>query len=284
MLPRLAGSSGASRLIYDESASDITVGRALLGRSNSVERPMEARWLTWGRSGFAVGVVVVLVVLGLENMALRPQWQEVEDGVNWAARAEGVTAVEVVPGSSGEAAGVRPGDILEAVNGLPVRSPADVVEQQHRASEGTRLSYLLLRLGSREALEVTLAPAPRGSSMYFVLACVGLFTLVVGAAVRVRRPRDPATLHFFWLCVAFFGAFTFSFNGPLDRLDWVFYWGDAVAQALLPPLLLHFMLVFPERPASARGSSRRLRPAARNSSSRCCIFRRWRSGPAGSSR
>jgi PAS domain-containing protein len=215
---------------------------------------MEARWLTWGRSGFAVGVVVVLVVLGLQNMALRPRWQEVEDGVNWAARVEGVTAVEVLRDSSGEAAGIRPGDILEAVNGSPVRTPADVVEHQHRASEGTRLSYLLLRLGSREALEVTLAPAPRGSSMYFVLACVGLFTLVVGAAVRVRRPRDPATLHFFWLCVAFFGAFTFSFNGPLDRLDWVFYWGDAVAQALLPPLLLHFMLVFPERPASVRGS------------------------------
>ena len=87
--------------------------------------------------------------------------------------------------------------------------------------------------------------------MYFVLASVGLFTLLVGAAVRVRRPRDQATLHFFWLCVAFFGAFTFSFNGPFDRLDWVFYWGDAIATPLLAPLLLHFMLVFPERPASA---------------------------------
>jgi len=144
-----------------------------MARSNSVERPMEARWLTWGRSGFAVGVVLVLVVLGLENMALRPKWQEVEDGVNWAARLEGVTAVEIVPGSAGEAAGIRPGDVLEAVNGSPVRSPADVIDQQHRASEGTRLSYLLLRLGSREAREVTLTPAPRGSSMYFVLACVG---------------------------------------------------------------------------------------------------------------
>src|SRR5204863_6208496 len=55
--------------------------------------------------------------------------------------------------------------------------------------------------------------------------------------------------HFFWLCVAFFGAFSFSFNGPLDRLDWIFYWGDAIATPLLAPLLLHFMLVFPERPA-----------------------------------
>ena len=57
--------------------------------------------------------------------------------------------------------------------------------------------------------------------MYFVLAAVGLFTLLVGASVRLRRPRDQATLHFFWLCVAFFGAFTFSFNGPFDRLDWI---------------------------------------------------------------
>jgi two-component system NtrC family sensor kinase len=85
-----------------------------------------------------------------------------------------------------------------------------------------------------------------------VLAAVGLFTLLVGASVRLRRPRDQATLHFFWLCVAFFGAFTFSFNGPFDRLDWTFYWGDAVSMALLPPLLLHFTLVFPERPRQRR--------------------------------
>ena len=91
--------------------------------------------------------------------------------------------------------------------------------------------------------------------MYFVLAAVGLFTLLVGASVRLRRPRDQATLHFFWLCVAFFGVFTFSFNGPFDRLDWVFYWGDAIAFALLPPLLLHFTLVFPERPEPG-GSNR----------------------------
>jgi hypothetical protein len=200
---------------------------------------------------FAVSVVVVLLALGLENMALRAQWHEVEDGVCWCApSAEGVMAVEVAPGSTGEAAGIRRGDILEGVNGSPVRTPADVVEYYHRAQAGTHLSYLLSRRRSRQVLDVSLEPAPQANSIYFVLAWVGLFTLGVGAAVRVLRPRDPATLHFFWLCVAFFGAFTFSFNGPLDRLDWVFYWGDAVAQALLPPLLLHFMLVFPERPVS----------------------------------
>ena len=81
-----------------------------------------------------------------------------------------------------------------------------------------------------------------------MLAAVGIFTLLVGAAVRARRPTDQATLHFFWLSVAFFGVFTFSFSGRLDRVDWVFYWGDAIAMLVLPPLFLHFALVFPERP------------------------------------
>ena len=209
-----------------------------------------ASWLAWGRSAFAVAIVVVLVALGVANIALYTRWHEVEDGVLWGARPEGVTALEIAGGSAAAAAGIERDDVLLVVNGRPVETVSDVIEHQHRGQEGTRLSYTLLRLGRQQALTVLLAPAPRGSAMYFVLAAVGLFTLLVGASVRVRRPRDQATLHFFWLCVAFFGVFTFSFNGPFDRLDWIFYWGDAVAFALLPPLLLHFTLAFPERPSA----------------------------------
>ena len=54
--------------------------------------------------------------------------------------------------------------------------------------------------------------------------------------MRLGRPANQATLHFFWLCVAFFGALTFSYTGRLDRLDLVFYWGDTVARLLLPRL------------------------------------------------
>jgi len=210
--------------------------------------------LTWGRTAFAVVVVAVLITLGIANVAMYSRWHEVEDGVLWGSRAEGVTALDVSTGSAAAAAGIQRADVLVAVNGAPVQSPADVIEFQHRGKNGTRLSYTLLRLGTRQALEVSLAPSPHGSSMYFLLAAVGLFTLLVGASVRVRRPRDQATLHFFWLCVAFFGVFTFSFNGPFDRLDWIFYWGDAVAFAMLAPLLLHFTLVFPERGTLAPGT------------------------------
>jgi hypothetical protein len=112
----------------------------------------------------------------------------------------------------------------------------------------------VLRLGSRDVIDVRVAPIPGGPGiLYFLLAGVGTFTLLVGGAVRLRRPRDPATLHFLWLSVAFFGVFTFSFSGRLDRLDWVFFWADEVSILALPPLFLHFTLVFPER--SSRLSS-----------------------------
>ena len=221
----------------------------------NIADPVEARWLVWGRSVFAVTVVALLVALGIANVAMYSRWHEVEDGVLWSARAEGVTATEVAADSAAAGAGLVRGDLLLAVNGSPVQTPSDVVEYQHRGHAGTRLVYTLLRSGTRQPLEIALAPAPRGNSLYFVLAAVGLFTLLVGAFVRLRRPRDQATLHFFWLCVAFFGVFTFSFNGPFDRLDWAFYWGDAIAFALLPPLLLHFTMVFPARPHAERRRS-----------------------------
>ncbi len=221
----------------------------------NVASPLEHSWLVWAKSAFALTVVIVLLALGVANMATFGRWHEVEDGVLWGFRADAVTALEVAPGSAADAAGIQRGDVLLGVNGAPVQTPGDVVEYEHRAQVGTRLDYTLVRLGTRQGLQVSLAPTPRGSAMYFVLAAVGLFTLLVGASVRLRRPRDQATLHFFWLCVAFFGVFTFSFNGSFDRLDWVFYWGDTVAWALLSPLLLHFTLVFPERPAESLAST-----------------------------
>lgn len=212
----------------------------------------ETRWRSWGRSAFALTIAILLGSLGAANILTRAHWHEVEDGVLWQSRPEGVRAVEVAAGSAGSRAGIERDDLLLAVDGVAVETESDVVEHQHSAQPGKRVTYTLVRLGTQQVIEVVLAAAPRGSSMYYVLAAVGLFTLLVGASVRLKRPHDQATLHFFWLCVAFFGAFTFSFNGPFDRLDWVFYWGDAVAQALLPPLLLHFTLVFPQRPGAAR--------------------------------
>src|SRR5262245_60615003 len=73
--------------------------------------PVESPWLAWGRSVFALSVVAILLVLGAANIGTRARWQEVEDGVLWGPRAEGVTALEVARGSSAAAAGIQRGDV-----------------------------------------------------------------------------------------------------------------------------------------------------------------------------
>ena len=208
----------------------------------AASQPNAAGWFA------ALAVVLVLLGLGLANIYVRATWHEVEDGVLWVSRPDGVTAAELAHRAPAAKAGVRRGDVLLAIDGRPVESPADVVAAAHAGNAETALTYTLLRLGSREIVQVRLAPIPQGNSfLYFILAAVGIFTLMVGAWVRLRRPGDQSSLHLFWLTVAFFGVFTFSFSGRFDRLDWLFYWADMVAVLALAPMLLHFTLVFPDR-------------------------------------
>jgi two-component system, NtrC family, sensor kinase len=212
-------------------------------------------WNRWTRPALLVVVMSVLLCLGAANIATRATWHEVEDGVLWTAGSGGLLVSEIARRSPAERSGLKAGDVLIAIDDHPVQDTADVVAVLHAAHRDQTLRYTMLRLGTREVIDVRVAPVPTGpGALYFVLAAVGIFTLLVGGAVRLRRPRDPATLHFFWMAVAFFGVFTFSFSGRLDRLDWVFYWADAVSILALPPLFLHFTLVFPERPRRWRDS------------------------------
>ena len=212
------------------------------------------RWrrsIGWSGALLAVGVVAVLLCLAAANV-LRAGWAEADDGVLWVEQPSGLVAEEIAPGSAGARAGLVPGDVLLAVDGAPIESLAALIAIFHAGAGGTTHDYTVLRLGRRELHELSLQLVPDGRPpLYLVLVAIGVFALLVGASVRLRRPDGQATLHFFWLTVAFFGVFAFSFSGRLDLLDWVFYWADAVSLLLLAPLFMHFALVFPPRAPSA---------------------------------
>ena len=204
--------------------------------------------MQWGRAALAVIVTALLLTLVVANIAVRFSWVEVEDGILWEARAEGVVAASVGPEASGARAGIRAGDVLVAINGRGIDRVEQVLDAQHGSQRGRPLSYVVSRSGYERPLRLELEPVPEGARLlYYALAAVAIFALLVGCSVRVQRPQDVATLHFFWLTVAFFGVCGFSYSGRLDRLDWIFYWGDVVAMLALPPLFVHFALVFPER-------------------------------------
>ena len=214
--------------------------------------PRGVRWTGWIPPVLAVALVAALLCLAAANAVVRANWNERVDGVLWVDGSAGVVAAEVAPDEAGERAGVEAGDVLLAVDGVPVQSTRDLVERLHARQLDGHVAYTLLRLDQSRLIDVTLQPAPGSETrLYLVLAAIGVFTLLVGASVRLRRPKTQATLHFFWLGVAFFGMFAFSFSGRLDRLDWVFYWADAISTLMLAPLFVHFALVFPERAPGA---------------------------------
>ena len=198
-----------------------------------------------------LAVVVAVVSLVVANIYVRTTWSEMEDGVYWELAGEDVTATTIASGSPAGRAGIAVGDILFALDSVEVRSVQQVTDRLHAASRGQSLTYTIVRTNTQQMLPLQVAPIPAGSrALYYALAAVGLFSLLVGTAVRLRRPDNQATLHFFWLTLAFCGVLGFSFSGRLDTLDWVFYWGDVTSMLLLPPLFAHFALVFPERPDS----------------------------------
>ena len=101
-----------------------------------------------------------------------------------------------------------------------------------------------------------------------------MFSLLVGASVRLRRPDHQATLHFFWLTVAFFGVMAFSFTGQARRarLDVLLGRPDraAAAAAAVPALRARL-------PRSARRLGAQRHRAARwcrrSTCRRCCSAR-----------
>jgi two-component system, NtrC family, sensor kinase len=194
-------------------------------------------------------IVVGLLFLAALNIQQRWTWSELEDGVLWKSTGGEVVASDVAAGTAASRAGIRAGDVLDAIDGVVVTRVDDVLGALHAATDGQRLKYTIVRLATKQQLDIDVAPVPSSPlGLFMALAAVGIFSLLVGASVRLRRPDHQATLHFFWLTVAFFGMMAFSFTGKLDPLDWTFYWGDLIARLLLPALFLHFALVFPERP------------------------------------
>ena len=205
-----------------------------------------------------LAVVVGLVVLAVMNISVKG-WTEMEDGVLWVEQRQRRRRRASSPRTRRRAA---PASSRATSSSRSTRSRFIT-----RPTSSTSLHASHVRIAPRlrrpaagadsELLVVPVAGIPSGTHwLYLALAGVGLFTLLVGTGVRLRRPENQATLHFFWLCVAFFGVLAFSFSGRLDLLDWVFYWGDVVAMLLLPPLFVHFALVFPERPDSWARSDR----------------------------
>ncbi len=204
----------------------------------------------------ALAVVLLLVTLTMVGLAAlnfsqRVRYLRVWDGVQWDVTPDGVLASLIMFGSPANRAGIRAGDILLSINGVPVQSRTDVTKLLFRVEPGTELHYELQRpdvASSVQTVQVTVVPIREIDpfSLRGFLEFVAILYLGIGLFVLFKRWSAPHALHFYVFCLTSFIVYSFSYTGRLNTFDWAIYWIDAVALLLQPALFLHFALAFPE--------------------------------------
>jgi PAS domain S-box-containing protein len=208
-----------------------------------------------------VGAVVLAlttlaaIIFSWYNFVQRSRYDVVDDGVAWTDGLAGVEAWKITADSPGSAAGIRSGDVLIAINDVPLAKAADVARRLYRAGLWTQLRYKLERNGEEFEARLITTPAQKPLSVENYLRVVGLLYLFIGLFIFARRWNAPRAVHFYVFCLVSFIFCSFHYSGKLDAFDLEVYWCNIVAGLLAPALLLHFALVFPERPESARKSA-----------------------------
>src|SRR5262249_49583085 len=79
---------------------------------------------------------------------------------------------------------------------------------------------------------------------YLFLALVGFLYLAIGF-FTLARDRAPATRIFWGICLSSFAINVITPIGPHDTVWRALWFTEYFYRALLPPLLLHFFLLFP---------------------------------------
>jgi len=172
------------------------------------------------------------------------------DGALWRLGGEQIRVMDVVDDGPAHRAGLRAGDVIEGIDRQAIRDPRHASGLLQSRDVGEVVPYLVRRGG-----EVLTADLELGSTRitdvttYLVYCGLGLIYLLAGAYVFWRNPVLVQARLFYLLCTLFLVYF-FSAS---DRSS-IYYWSDTFVQnagtfasLMVPPLFLHFFLVFPKR-------------------------------------
>ena len=165
----------------------------------------------------------------------------------------GRRVVDVDPDGPAARAGLARGDVVVAVDGVPVTATLDYAERVLTQGPGHRLALTVDRPGVGRSEVVLVVEDPGAPVAAIVAALCALILIALGAAARLARPDDPATRRFFdtACCVAVFYAGVMSWTHLVVHpvLGAIFL----TALFLTPPLTHELALTFPTgRPLSRR--------------------------------
>jgi len=191
-------------------------------------------------------LTLAVSVAALINFQQLQRFHLPEDGVIWVDRDDGVVALSVPPSSEGAKAGLRTGDQLKLINGLPIRKAVEVTQALVRVGTWKKAIYSVSRNGvDFDINNVVVGEVPVDRARIYQYL-VGAAYLLIGLFVYFRRGSAHKAQHFYILCLASFVFFCFHYTGHLDGFDKIIYFGNIAAGLVAPAVFLHFCLTFPE--------------------------------------
>lgn len=195
----------------------------------------------------AILTIVTLAagVAAFINFQQQHKFRLPDDGVIWVDRHGGVEALTVPDRSEGERAGLRTGDRLTLINGVPIHKAVDVAQVLVNIGSWKKASYTVSRGGVEFPINVIVGEVPLDRAVVYQYL-VGLSYLIIGLFVYFRRGSAQKARHFYILCLVSFIFFSFHYTGQLHSFDTVIYFGNVAAGLLAPIVFLHFCLTFPE--------------------------------------
>ena len=177
------------------------------------------------------GLVVALGALAISRKveSFQPLGIEVEAGVG-----------AYIVTDANPASGLRIGDQILLAQGEQIASFTELSEvlTARAASE-----LIVLRDEQLLPIQYDLPPLDWDFS-YLVLVLIGCCYIFIGLYTLVRRPSSQVTLFHLW-CLASGAVYLWTAVPPLDNVDRVLVALEELALLMLPPLTLHFFMVFP---------------------------------------
>jgi serine phosphatase RsbU (regulator of sigma subunit) len=217
-------------------------------------RRLDRASLHWIGYGVLLAIIVALWALYALNLA---RWPDSPD-FGWRTMyTSGPNVVSQVFGE-GQAAGLRPGDRIVAVNGRAYDSFDELFFGNIRREEpGSLNTYTVIREGTQ--LEIPVATGRVGLSAVVTrsgpLFLVGILYILIGALVFLMKPKAEESWVFF--CMTCFLGIGIGLSSPADlmRPSWL-YDLRFLANVLIPASVIHLALKFPKPRAFAAGRPR----------------------------
>src|SRR5436853_922340 len=166
------------------------------------------------------------------------------------SRVNGLILIKSVDAQSGaEAAGLRPGDQIWLIGDTPTTEIQGLQKALRRIGQNVPL---LVSRGNRTLTLTYHVPELKIDYAYLILSFIGFLYLAIGLFTLFRRGATESRLFYFVTLLSFI-VYVYT---PAGNIDWSYktlQLVEEIATIFLPPLALHFFLLFP-RPVLRRKS------------------------------